>query len=437
MVGNLLPGRYREMQKMTMDNRDFTATISVKKALSSTQVRKAVFDIFEQYESLLPKNRNATIIIKPNLNSNMNALTGNTTDLRVLASVIHVLKSRGYAAITLAEGTNSGFYRQGINVISRLKVDKLAQAFGVQFRDTNYDDVREIHFEGKEKAGVAKTFIEADFFINIPKLKMHYETEMSVCCKSLIGCLAGMKNKQRTHFSLIKNICNLNESIKPDLQIIDAVIAMEGNGPTTGTPVKVGVIVAGTNPYLLDLAAAEIAHVPSGEVPVLAEAKKRRKFTDSDQAYIKSLDLASLSRPFQRPKLSRLTALVTHKKLQKYFQKIRHAPLVGHFFDQGLGNRLLFSLGVTQEVMINHDMGQVTLSLDASKCVQCGACVNYCPMGKACPEENPKKCLLCLYCFSICPNNAILLNGKIGFFQEQLKQYNEAIRNLERTNGTV
>lgn len=366
----------------------------------------------------------------------MNALTGNTTDIRLLAGVIRILKARGYTNITIAEGTNSGFYREGINVISRLKVDTLASALGVQCKDTNYDDVREIQFEGKVTAGVAKSFLDAELFINIPKLKMHYETEMSVCLKSLVGCLAGMKNKQRTHYSLIKNICNLNDSIKPDLQIVDAVVAMEGNGPTTGTPVKVGVIMAGTNPYLLDLAAAAIAHVPYNDIPILVEAKRRGKFSENDIAYLEGLHLDSLSRPFQRPKISFLTALVSHKKLQKYFQKIRHAPGIGHFFDQGLGNRLLFLLGVAQEIMIKNNMGRITVSLDKSKCMQCRACVDYCPMDKVTPEENPEKCISCLYCFSICPHRAKILRGDIGFFQEQMKQYDALIRNLERKNDS-
>ena len=102
------------------------------------------------------------------------------------------------------EGTNSGYYRQGINVIKRLKIDRLAEYYGVNVVDSNYDKSYEIDLEDNVKASVAKTFLDADFFINLPKIKMHYETEMSVCLKSLIGTLVGMGNKKKMHSSLIK-----------------------------------------------------------------------------------------------------------------------------------------------------------------------------------------------------------------------------------------
>ncbi|MDI6782713.1 MAG: [Fe-S]-binding protein, partial [bacterium] len=76
----------------------------------------------EQYLDLFPKSKSARILLKPNLNSNMNALTGNTTDLRIIAAVISFLQNQGYRNIAIGEGTNSGFYRNKINVITRLMV---------------------------------------------------------------------------------------------------------------------------------------------------------------------------------------------------------------------------------------------------------------------------------------------------------------------------
>jgi len=58
-----------------------------------------VRDIFCKYEDLLPASRQAKILIKLNLNSNMNALTGNTTDLRLVAAVLSELNGRGYENI--------------------------------------------------------------------------------------------------------------------------------------------------------------------------------------------------------------------------------------------------------------------------------------------------------------------------------------------------
>lgn len=419
-----------------METTAIKSTISVKRAATAAEIAAAVADIIARYESVLPRRRDAAIVIKPNLNSNMNALTGNTTDLRVLAAVVRCLRARGFTNITIAEGTNSGFYRQGINVIGRLKVDRLAEVLGAAWRDTNHDATVPVSFEGGVTAEVARTFVDAECFINIPKLKMHYETLMSACLKSLIGCLAGMRNKQRTHYSLIKNICNLNERIKPTLQILDAVIAMEGTGPTTGTPLQTGLLLAGTDPYLLDLAAAAVAHVPVAEVPVLVEAGRRGKYGRDEMAYVDSLGLGACSRAFRRPQVSLLTALVTHKRLQKYFQKVRHAPGIGRLLDEGLGNKLLFKLKVTQEVMVAREMSDISLSTDGAKCRRCGRCVVHCPMGRPSCQETARDCISCLYCYCICPAGAIALDGEVGFFGEQLRQYDDIIRQMPQALGT-
>lgn len=404
--------------------------IKIYRVRTNAEIAASIESILASYESVLPKQRTESIIIKPNLNSNMNALTGNTTDLRILASLVRGLRNRGYSNITIAEGTNSGFYRQGINVISRLKVDALAQALGVKYRDTNYDQTETVRFEDGVEAEMAKTYLDAACFINVPKLKMHYETLMSVCLKSLIGTLAGMRNKQKTHYSLIKNICNLNDKLKPTLQIVDAIISMEGTGPTTGTPIKTGMVLAGTNPWLLDMAAAEIAHVGFEEVPVLVESDRRGLVSDEQKNYVNSLGLNNISRSFKRPELSLLTRLVTHKKYQKYFQRIRHASLIGKIFDEGWGNKLLFKLKVTQEVMISRDSSIEAVKRDVNKCSKCGICLQYCPMDLLLPEEIGKVdgCIKCLYCFSVCPNKAVTIVGDLGFYQEQINQYDDLIR---------
>ncbi len=151
----------------------------------------------KNYKDLLPRAKNDLILLKPNLNSNMNSLTGNTTDLRILSSIILFLKDEGYTNIMIGEGTNSGFYRNNISVISRLGVDKLARYFGVTIKDLNHSALHEIDFDQGIKAQVAKEVIDAQMFINLPKLKTHFENGMTGCLKNLMGCLVGQENKKK------------------------------------------------------------------------------------------------------------------------------------------------------------------------------------------------------------------------------------------------
>ncbi len=204
-------------------------SVSLFKCTDTQEVLTNLRSEFEGRQSILPVDSNASIIIKPNLNSNLDALTGNTTDLRILGAVIRVLKERGYNNITIMEGPNGGFHRDGIDVFARNSIDKLVSYYGCKFKDVNYEeDTLPLQFEGSGTVEFAGIFKNCDFFINIPKLKTHYETLLSVALKSLIGILIGQPNKAKTHASLHENILRLNDNIHADLHIVDGLIAMEG-----------------------------------------------------------------------------------------------------------------------------------------------------------------------------------------------------------------
>jgi uncharacterized protein (DUF362 family) len=286
--------------------------------------------ISEKYSDLLPSDKSAKILIKPNLNSNMNALTGNTTDLRLMAAAIEYLKDEGYEDITIGEGTNSGFYRNRISVISRLMVDALARHYGVAVKDLNYSEPVEIEFESGIKAGVARECLEADFFINMPKLKTHFEAGMSVCLKNLMGCLVGQENKKKTHKSLAANILNINAALRPHLHIVDGVISMEGLGPTRGTPIRTGTVIVGTDSYLIDLLCARLASFDTKDVTTLKEAGERGIVKGEHHEFADSYPLENIYM-FKPPKAGPIATYIHSPKRQKYFLAVRNTPLFRTF----------------------------------------------------------------------------------------------------------
>src|SRR3989338_5897559 len=134
--------------------------LSLRNSNSNKEIKEAITCELEAIK--LPDSKKASILIKPNLNSYMNALTGNTTDLRILVAVIEFLKDAGYGNITIGEGTSSGFYREKINIFSRLMVDKVAKKYDVNILDFNHAPTTEIEFEHNTKAKIAKICLEAD-----------------------------------------------------------------------------------------------------------------------------------------------------------------------------------------------------------------------------------------------------------------------------------
>ncbi|RJO64005.1 MAG: DUF362 domain-containing protein [Candidatus Omnitrophota bacterium] len=407
--------------------------VSLLRCQSAKQIRQKLYAALVSFSDIFPTSKDAHILIKPNLNSNMNALTGNTTDLRLLDALLSYLRDQGYGAITIGEGTSSGFHREKINIFTRLCIDKLARRFNAKLLDLNYAPYEYVEFEHGEKAAVARICKEADFFINLPKLKTHFEALLSVCLKNMMGALVGLPNKQKTHRSLFKNILNLNKFVKPHLHIIDGLIAMEGTGPSSGTPIKTDVVLIGTDPYLLDLACAKIAGFDYKEIPYLRLAEERGIINQDYLNFVEAFIPKEVIRIFKRPHVNSLVRFVNHPNWQYSFIKIRLSPLVNKLFSFKSFGRLLNAAGLRQDVFDKQDLCLKDIYFEASLCDNCKKCQAYCPVGLVLPEQlHPlhEQCIGCLYCFLVCPKKAIKIKGTLGFFKEQLKRYDNITRSI-------
>jgi uncharacterized protein (DUF362 family)/NAD-dependent dihydropyrimidine dehydrogenase PreA subunit len=418
---------------------------------SGSELKKKLADHLEPYLDIFPKSKSARILLKPNLNSNMNALTGNTTDLRLIAAVIDFLQQHGYKNIAIGEGTNSGFYRNRINVITRLMLDKLAEVYGVEIIDLNYAEGVPVELEQGVIAQVAKPIIEAELLINLPKFKTHFEVGMTGCLKNLMGCLVGQENKKKMHQSLVKNIIKLNQQVQPQLHILDGLIGMEGTGPTRGTPVNLGLVMVGTDPYLIDLAAAYIAgfiEVPSTKYQVsttlrlLHIAETMGMITPEHHQFLDKYPIRDYIHPteLRLPKVNRLVGFIHHPSRQRYFLKIRQTRFFTALCSTKLVGELLFKTGLRQDRFMEQELNCDKLYiLNPAKCKSdCRKCQEYCPVDLVLPEalqpgaapESNSKCIKCMYCYMVCPEHAIEFDGEPGFFAEQQRQYDEIIRKI-------
>ena len=407
--------------------------VSVHRASDREGIAAAARAILTRYGRLLPRDPDARILLKPNLNSHMNALTGNTTDLRVLAGVIGALKERGFGRITIGEGTNSGFYRNGISVIDRLKVRELGAALQVEVRDLNQSEGIAIAYENGATPLVAREVLEADLLINLPKLKTHFEVGLSCCLKNLMGTLVGQTNKKATHQNLAANILNLNEAVRPAIHIVDAVIAMEGLGPTRGTPRKLGLLLAGDNPFVVDLVAARIAGYAPEEVRTLDLARRRGTIGAAELAEADAVEVPIASPPFERPNPSLLARFIHSPERQPFFFKVRALPPFEYLASTRVGGYLLYRTGLRQDVFVKEDAAVAELGFDPSRCNDEGACRAYCPLPLDLPADVGRRergCIECLYCAQVCPSGAITWRGERGFLAEQERQYGGVITKM-------
>jgi len=400
--------------------------VTIEQCITASYVHRMINSVLEQ--SRLPSSKDALILVKPNLNSDMNALTGNTTDLRIIAGLLNALSNRGYTNIVIADGTSSGFYRNKIDVASRLRIDRVAKRYGAKLVDLNRSVWRQVDFGDDFSAKVAEICLERDYMINLPKLKMHFEMGVSACLKNLIGCLVGLE-KQKAHDHLARNILKLNEVIKPDLNIVDGLIVMEGNGPSAGDPAYLGMVVAGSSSYAVDAVCAILLGWDPHEIPYLKLAEELGYL---ERDYLKSLVLpCSVPGSYRKPKNSLLVSFTYHPRVRRHITRFRLSPLGGKIFSGKIVSDVLLNLGLRQDIFISEDGNVKRVHLNKQACNRCLVCFEYCPMGLDLPDElgtGSERCILCLYCYLVCPSEAIRFDGEEGFLRRQMERYGKLTR---------
>src|SRR4030043_1323243 len=105
---------------------------------------------------------------------------------------------------------------------------------------------------------VDQAVLEADVVINLPKFKTHSLTLLTLGVKNLFGCVPGSKKplwhlkagKDQKTFAKI--LVDIYEVIRPSLTVLDGIVGMEGNGPNSGRPIPIGLILASGGSLSLD-----------------------------------------------------------------------------------------------------------------------------------------------------------------------------------------
>lgn len=392
---------------------------------SAENIRQAIYQMLQERAVFSHLSQDDLVLLKPNLNNDLTALTGNSTDLRVLAALLRALQEHGCINVTIADGPNIGIYRKGIDVFGRLGVRALAKRFGVRLVDLNHaPSVKVELITGLVR--VAEICLRADYFISVPKVKTHAEAGMSAAVKNLMGCVVGT-DKRLVHANLPANLVRLNEIIKPDLILVDGLVGMEGNGPGDGRPKRLDLLFAGTNPFLIDLLIARLVGLDRDAIPYLRIAHERGYIGDEDIVRVDEIEPIVRFEP--PPPRNLITRLLDHRLLTGVRDLTR--PIHG----SETARRLLHRLGILQDVYERAEARVERLVLDRNACDECGKCLIVCPMEL--PITDPgfdfwssPDCLGCLYCAFICPQKAIIINGEPGYLEAHLKRYGEAMRSL-------
>ena len=228
---------------------------------------------------------------------------------------------------------------------------------------------------------------KADKIISVSKLKAHCMTKMTGATKNMFGTIPGTV-KAEYHFNCpdpstfadcLIDIC-LNAN--PVLSFMDAIVGMEGHGPTGGEPRQIGAVLASPSPYELDLAASKIINVAIDHVPMLQRMVQRGLCSTSAEniQYVGDNIHEFIQHDFVIPKTSSMHFLGEHPP--KFLE---------NFVQQHLQPKPVFK----------HDV-----------CIGCGDCALNCPakiitMKKHKPYADIHKCIRCFCCQELCPKKAV------------------------------
>ena len=223
----------------------------------------------------------ARVGIKANLVSAMAPEKAATTHPALLCALVRILLGRGASEVIVGDSPGGLYTPSFVSRVYRASgMDAVIKAGGRLNEDFGQK-------EGYlEEARVARSFTYTswidgvDLLINVSKLKSHGMMGMSNAVKNLFGIVPGtMKPEYHFRFpdhgTFADMLIDLAEFARPVLSITDAIVGMEGNGPTQGSPREIGLILASRSPYNLDLVAAEIIGLSANDVPTLTAATRR------------------------------------------------------------------------------------------------------------------------------------------------------------------
>ena len=364
---------------------NFDVAISKCEDYSEEKISKAMDEVLSLCGNLDFIKPNMKVAIKANLVSAMSPDKAATTHPALLKELCKRILDKG-AQVTIGDSPGGPFSKVYLNQVYKIAGIKDLENIGVKLND-NFEDMAVNFPEGKKCRDfyITKYLDEADVIINFCKLKSHGMMALSCAVKNFFGIVPGTM-KQEFHFrypeynDFANMLIDLNEYIKPSLNIVDGVVAMEGNGPTAGVPKNVGLLLASKNQYKLDYVCAYIVGLSMENVPTIEESFKRNLIPQDVHDITCNLDIDKLVvRDFDTRK--------THKALTFTDQ----STIIGR-----MAKRLFRSRPEVKK----------------EECIGCEKCKNVCPakaikMVDKKPVIDRKKCISCFCCQEFCPKGAM------------------------------
>ncbi len=350
-------------------------------------VKKSLKEVFNTIQVAKLINPGDVVLLKPNLLSPHQPKKAITTHPVIVEVLIELLQEQ---EATVKLGESSGIMLRGSSLTDESFVatgmkevcDKY-QVEMINFDKTSVKESAKGELTG-ERFFLPQPLLEADIIISLPKLKTHNLTLFTGAIKNLYGCIPGFRKAE--YHKIYPNpvdfaelVVDLYHAIKPDLAIMDGVVALEGDGPgSSGDSCKVGTILGSKDLVALDAVAASYLGYKSNDVPITKLANQE----GYGQSQLEKIEVVGSFTPTDR-----------EYDLPSNFL----LSILPSFLLRPLASRLMLLPEINQD-----------------KCIKCNRCLENCPKEVIVERNNHleieyDECIKCLCCQELCPEDAVFV----------------------------
>jgi len=227
---------------------------------------------------------------------------------------------------------------------------------------------------------IDKRVLEADVVINLPKWKTHGMMLLTLGVKNLFGCIPGTRKalwhlkagEDRKLFAQM--LIDLYQIIQPSLTILDGIVGMEGNGPGSGDPIQLGLILTSRDPLSLDQVVCDLLRIPRKSLMTNQVAFEEGMGKDEIEVVGERLEEIRIPR-FRLPAPSQ-----PDWDLPRFLQKaLKNALTSKPVVDEEVCNACNRCLEICPPKVLSRE--ERGLVFDYGKCIRCFCCQEVCPEG--------------------------------------------------------
>jgi uncharacterized protein (DUF362 family) len=270
------------------------------KTVKITRAYKRTIEILEEAVKNARLHGKRKVFVKPNM-SHPEYVPGVVTSPALIQEVVGLLRD---GAEEVVVGESNGFNYPCWEAFEKTGIEAAVKEAGGNVVNLSEDKIVKVKIENgiaMKELLLPKTVMDADAVVDLALMKTHEFTAYSGAIKNLFGCVPSNK-RIYLHPHLGEVFYNLYNILKPELTIMDARVAVEGNGPTKGKPVKMDLMLTSNDALALDVTALKIMGLSLEEVNYLNYIARKTGLHE-DQVATEGLQVFDVARKFERPRI--------------------------------------------------------------------------------------------------------------------------------------